>query len=200
MTTTSGLATHMTAVLGALGDGKLTTDQIADHLTMIDRKRVSAAACRLIQRGYVEREETGVYRLTDAGRTCLASGDAIRVGRHRPLAGQRYPQRNSVRQRAWTAVRLRRRFVAGDILTLVMQPGDDERRTREHLVRWFGELERAGYLRRLPERSDDGKPTSNGEIVWLLVRDTGATAPTIKENGEVFDHNTRTLATIGGAA
>jgi len=198
MATASGLAAHMTAVLGALGDGKMTTDQIAEHLAMIDHKRVSAAACRLIQRGYVEREETGVYRLTDAGRSCLADGAAIKVGRHRRLHGQRYPQRDTVRQRAWTAMRLRRRFVAGDILTLVRRPDDDERRTREHLVRWFGELENAGYLARLPDRRGDGKPTSNGEIAWVMVRDTGEIAPTIKENGGVFDHNTRTLD--GGAA
>lgn len=183
----SGAATHQIAVMGAIGVGTVTIDDLADALPM-DRKAISTAAGKLIRRGHVERLETGRYRLTLTGRDTLESGVALRSGPHRSI--RKHPvYADTLQQRAWAAMRLSTRFTIGDIVTLAARDGD--KKPEASLQRFFYRLTRAGYLVELPARARGSALTSNGYKVWRLMRDSGEHAPRWLDRQKAFkDWNT----------
>lgn len=182
-----GTATHQIAVLGAIGRGCFSIDEIAAHLPMTHRK-VAKAAGKLISRRLVERLERGQYRLTKAGADFLEEGSALVSGPRGPHTGQ--PRKhNTFRQRAWTAMRLMRRFSIPDIVMRAAREGDAD--PAANTRRWLLFLVAAGYVVELPVRADDGVPTSNGLKVFRLLRDTGPLAPAHRKGGDLYDHNLR---------
>lgn len=175
------------AAMGALGTGCASVDEMAAHMG-IERKRASQAACRLIRRGLVERLERGSYQLSEAGRTMLTSDDVLKFGQI-SANRRRAPSLGSLRQRAWNAMRLTRKFTLADIVTLAANELDGN--PEHNLHRYFRALTLAGFLAELPTRSPGTALTSNGYKRWLLVRDSGETAPTVQVRaGIVVDHNT----------
>nr|WP_170181927.1 hypothetical protein [Phreatobacter stygius] len=171
--------------MGAIGRQSINIDQLADALP-VSRKGISSAVGRLVARGYVERLEIGVYRLTVSGQEALGDGSARRFTHYRTRKDRICP--DSLRQRAWKAMRLQIRFAIGDIVTLAARPND--RNPENALNRWFKALTRTGHIVELPVRARGAAPTSNGFKQWRLVRDTGDIAPSLRGDGSVVDRNT----------
>lgn len=184
----AGAATHQIAVMGAIGARTVDIDTLADSLPM-SRKAISTAAGKLIAREYVERLETGLYRLTLMGREMLEAGANLRSGPHR--GRRKHPvYAHTLQQRAWAAMRLSSRFTIGDIATLAATP--DDKKPEASLQRFFHRLTRAGYLAELPTRVPGQSETSNGFKQWRLLRDTGEHAPRWLDRQKAFkDWNTR---------
>jgi len=83
------------------------------------------------------------------------------------------------RTRAWTSMRILRRFCLPDIIaTAEISPGN--------CAKYVRALRKAGYLRTVRARRS-GK--AGGGAVYQLVRNTGPHAPLVKD-GFVYDQNT----------
>lgn len=184
-----GDARHLTAIVQTIGPANcLTTAEIAAAMG-IPGKRVATACTRLVVSQIIERVERGCFRLTPAGRDVQSGKRALKgSGPKGQLTGPRVPRPSTLRQRAWTAIRLSRRFTVSEITMLAATPED--RGAERHLVKWFGHLVKAGYLAELPRRAPGTALTSNGHKCWALVRDTGETAPLIRPDGTYYDYNT----------
>ena len=165
-------ATHQIAVLGNVGAEAITLDALCQRLPMITRAAVTAAVGRLVARGHVEREETGIYRLSQAGVEALKDG--LKIG------GDSYKRRknpvyaDSLRQRAWKAMQLEGRFTVGSLAQLAIR---DETDGEDSIRRFCLALTRAGYLAELPTRVKGEVAGSNGFKQWRLIRNTGEIAP-----------------------
>ncbi|HEY9212091.1 MAG TPA: helix-turn-helix domain-containing protein [Ancylobacter sp.] len=168
-----GTATHQIAILGALGRGIRTIDELEAHLP-ISRRSIHRAVSRLIIRGLIAREEAG-YGLTRQGIDVLESGVVLKSGRYRSLTARRAPNRDTFRQRAWSAMRLQPRFVQADILLIAARDSDGN--AFQNLQSWVGLLQKAGYLAILPTRTEKFGREAGGACVYRLVRNTGEIAP-----------------------
>jgi hypothetical protein len=187
----TGNATHQAALLAAMANpyaGPATMEELAARLP-IGRKQIATAAAKLIARDYLERAETGIYRLTLTGRKALEDGISLSSGPHR--GRRKHPVfANTLQQRAWSAMRIRNtRFTIGDIVQLAATEADVE--PEKSLQRFFHRLTRAGYLAELPTRVRGVAETSPGFKQWRLVRDTGEHAPRWLDRQKAFkDWNT----------
>lgn len=165
-------ATHQIAVLGNMSTEAITLDTLSQRLPMIARPSVIAATGRLVARGLVERQEDGVYQLSQAGVTALKDG--LKIG------GDPYKRRkapvyaDSLRQRAWRAMQLEGRFTIGSLAQLAIR---NERDGEDSIRRFCLALTRAGYLAELPTRVPGEAAGSNGFKQWRMIRDTGDIAP-----------------------
>ncbi|PZU89103.1 MAG: hypothetical protein DI527_16350 [Chelatococcus sp.] len=179
-------ATHQIAVLGALSVEPVNLNDLVDRLP-IDRARTIAAMGRLIARGLAERSEVGIYALSVTGTVLLrdglkVGGDACKVRKDPVYA-------DSLRQRAWRAMRLAGRFTVADIARAALR---DERDGEDAIRRFFTALTAAGYLVERHGRIKGTAPSSNGFKVWQLVRDTGEWAPRYVQARKHFvDRNAR---------
>ncbi|GAA0311517.1 MULTISPECIES: helix-turn-helix domain-containing protein [Rhodovulum] len=179
--------TNQTRLLHHLGEACLMIDEIAGQLGLSHRQ-VSAAAAGLIERGYVERLERGCFQLTDSGR--FAARNAVRIvsGPRGPHRKPKAPWRDTIRQRAWAAMRIKRQFTIREIAMVAAR--GDEGDPVDNLTRYFRALVQAGYLRQLA-REPGHAPGSNGFLRFQLVRDTGPRAPVWSDvRRAVHDHNT----------
>lgn len=178
-----------TALLQKLSGGLcMTISQIAQDLDLTHRQ-VSDAASGLLRRGYLERMEVGCYQLTEAGRFAAAAGEVITSGPKGPRDAVRQAGRNTLRERAWRAMRIRRRFTVPEIVADAAAEGDKS--PDENLQRYLRSLQSVGYVVALPNRAGGTAPTSNGFKRWMIAKDTGPRAPAIlsKKPG-VHDFNT----------
>lgn len=177
------------AIVRAIGPAQcLTTAEIAAAIGR-PNKQVATACSKLVTGAVIERVEVGCFRLTPLGRDVVSGArDLPRGCPQGPHTGPKARPPDSLRQRAWAAMRLTRRFTAGEIATLAGAAADKSPET--HLVSWFGMLVRAGYLAVLPRRVPGTAPTSNGHKCWTLLRDTGEIAPRVRLNGTYYDYNT----------
>lgn len=183
----AGNATHQAAVLGAIGRGLLTLDQLDDHLPMA-RRSVVEAIRRLIGRGLIERQERGRYKITAAGRLTLEAGTPLSSG-HRGPRIRPIVRPSTLRQRCWNAMRIRKRFTVADIAMLAAQ--DCNTNPEISAQHYLQGLFRAGYVIQLPTRRPGGALTSSGWIVWQLERDSGDLAPIVRrQSRDVYDPNT----------
>lgn len=94
-----------TRLLRHLGEACLTIGVLAQDLDL-GHDQIGTALCKLIARGYVERIEAGCFQLTSDGRAAAASGVSIRPGPRGPQKGRKKPVPNTLRQRAWNAMRV----------------------------------------------------------------------------------------------
>lgn len=138
---------------------------------------------RLAARGLLERYK-GVYCLTEAGREALAGGAEVLTGPRKGGCAERH--KDSLRSKAWRALRIRRKVCLDDLLSLVLDSEAtkaDEKRARNDLVRYLAALTASGHLAQLPARG--------GPARWLLTRDTGPCAPAWHKAGRTLtDTNT----------
>lgn len=177
-----------TALLQTLSSGVcLTIAQLADDLDLT-RRQVSDAASILLRRSYLERMAVGCYQLTDAGRAAATAGEAITSGPKGPR-DRVSPVRNSLRERAWRAMRIRRVFTIHDLITDAATEAD--RNPSDNLARYLRALTSARYLAEAPRRSPGTALTSNGYKRWRLLRDSGPRAPAVLSKvAAVHDFNT----------
>lgn len=163
-----GTQTHQIAILGQIGNGSMTIDELHDRLP-IEKKALSKSAGILIERGLVERLEKGVFQLSEAGKALLAEGAGI-PRYHRP---RKMPvQRNCLLQRAWAAMRLQKVFTIPDIMLLA-----GEQKDYDTIQSYVSRLAKAGYVAEMQARVPGTSLTSNGYKKWRLVRDTGENMP-----------------------
>lgn len=176
-----------TELLHHLGASCLTIDVLAQDLGLTNRQ-VSNAAAGLIEKNLLERVEAGCFQLTVQGRNAAQSGVQITSGPNGPLQSVRKPEALTLRQRAWNAIRIQRRFTVPDLLTAAAM--GDEKSAANNLQRWLGYLCRARIVRRLPRRQPGTAPTSPGYVQYTLVNDLGHIAPTYRAKSRaIFDHN-----------
>lgn len=180
-----GNATQQIAVLGAIGKGYSSIENLANHLP-IERHKVVKAAGKLLIRGLVERVETGVYNLTQEGKKTLECGLVLNSG-PRGKRTLRPGLRNTFRQRAWNAIRLIKRFTVSEIAMLAAS--DKAKSPESNLYKYLKLLKQQGIVVELPLRADDGIPTSNGLKTWRLVKDLGDIAPYAGRDGEFKNPN-----------
>lgn len=180
------IATHQIAVLSVIGDGAVNLNELETRLPL-DRAQITAATGRLIIRGLLEREETGVYRRSPEGMRALRDGLKVGGAPHKVRKDPIYAR--SLRQRAWAAMRLTIRFTVGSLAELAVI---DERDGEDSIRRFCLALTRAGYLAELPTRKRGAVAGSNGFKQWRLIRDTGELAPRyMQSKGAFADRNTR---------
>lgn len=172
-----------TALLRALGDGPLTEAEVRARLG-INWRQAQGAAARLMARGYLTVAPGRTYMLTDAGQAAAASGEAITGG----PKGRVKLIRDTFRERAWRAMRVRRSFTIGDIVADAAGP--DEGRPRDNAARYISRLRQAGYVAELPRRQAGTAPSSNGYKRFTLRKNTGPLAPVWRADlGVIFDPN-----------
>ncbi|MCT4654388.1 MAG: hypothetical protein N4A65_01125 [Cohaesibacter sp.] len=171
-----------------LSDGACRTIDQLDASMDHGRKEIVKATGRLIHRGLVERVEIGCYQLSNAGKDLAASGEEIKPGPFRTDRGKCRKPRDTMRQRAWQAMRMSGSFTIGDIAMAAAGPNDA--RPEGNLQKYFRALRHAGYLIELPVRAQGTALTSNGFKRFRLLKDTGLIAPIYRANkGAIFDHN-----------
>lgn len=171
-----------------LSDGACRTIDQLDASMDHGRKEIVKAAGRLIHRGLIERVEIGCYRLSSDGKEAAASGEEIKSGPFRPDRGKCRKPRDTMRQRAWQAMRMSGSFTIGDIAMAAAGPNDTK--PEGNLQKYFRALRHAGYLIELPVRAEGTALTSNGFKRFRLMKDTGFTAPVYRAKEEtIFDHN-----------
>ena len=181
----AGTGTIQIAVLGAIGKGLKSLDELDCHLP-ISRKEISKAACKLVIKKLIERLEAGHYQLTDDGQLFLAEGRTITSGPNQPLSFLRQAPRNTFRQRAWNAMRLQKRFTVQSIITVAKIISDGN--VSHNLQVFIWRLAAAGYVVELPAREKGTALTSNGFKVFRLIKDTGHLAP-VWSKGKIVDRN-----------
>lgn len=191
----NGSATHQAALLAVMataGSNPMTLDQL-DALLPIGRKQIATAAAKLIQRCFAERLETGVYKLTSDGLAALMDGAPLKSGPHR--GKRQYPHyADTLRSRAWRAMRLEGRFTVRDIALLAATEADGE--AEGNIRRFCHQLMLCGYLVQLPAKARGEKMNSPGFVTYRLVRDTGMAAPQYRAKDKGFyDRNTRDVFT-----
>ena len=105
-----------TALLARLADGSCwTIDQLETDLDLT-RRQISDAAALLLRRDYLMRMAAGCYQLTQAGLAAPAAGEVIRSGPRGPRNTVR-TAKNTLRERAWRSMRLRRQFTVLDLVS-----------------------------------------------------------------------------------
>ncbi|MEC5293321.1 hypothetical protein VSX64_20960 [Aurantimonas sp. C2-6-R+9] len=149
-------------------------------------RATAGAASMLVLRGYAERSIDGAFSATAEGIAFQASGGKLRSGPVRGR-GQMNVSHDTLRQRAWTAMRLHVRFTIDDLVTLAAR--SDDKQPRAALERYLSALCQAQYVVRLPKRTAGTAPTSNGARVYRLLRNSGERAPTISREGVLKDRN-----------
>lgn len=179
-----------TTVLHALADGSCRTIDQLDVALDLSRRQISNGAASLILRGYAERVEAGCYQLTPAGSEAAERGETIKPGPWRPDTGKiRKPQQDTLRQRAWNAMRMSATFTIGDI---VMAAARDDADPESNVQRYLRHLKNAGYVAELPTRQRGTHLTSNGFKRFRLIRDTGPSAPAYRAGkNTIHDYNLR---------
>ncbi len=177
-----------TALLKHLsGNACLTIDQLVGELDLT-RRQVSNSASILLRRGYLERMAIGCYQLTPAGVAAAVAGEVITAQKKGASRAVRRPK-NSVRERAWRAMRVRRRFTVPDLVADAVIEGESD--PTKNIWAYLRHLQKVGYVAELPSRAKGTALTSNGFKRWMIVRDTGPYAPVVLSKADgVHDFNT----------
>lgn len=178
-------------LLQFLRDGKDVT--VAALAQSVDRPRdqVVRSLVSLAGRGLVVWDGEQC-RLTDAGRLAVDSKAVVRTGAAgRPRRARVEP--TSLRARAWKALRMEGgKSTITNLLSLLATDGDGS--PAPNLAKYFKSLCRAGIMSRLERRVKGIAPTSNGFVVWVVIRDLGPRAPVCRDaQKQVFDPNSKTI-------
>lgn len=155
------------------------------------RKSISNALCRLIQLEIAERQESGIYKLTEKGLSLKTSGQEIKFtsgpskGSYRRVT----PGKNSLRSKVWRLMRLQKKFTIDELMGLAVD--GNEKLPRNNIGRYVNALKHAGYLYELKNREKGIAPTSNGFKRYALLKDTGNKAPILRRTlRQIYDPNT----------
>lgn len=184
----AGQGTTQIAILGAIGKGFKTLDELDTHLPIV-RSEISKAASKLIEKLLIERLERGRFQLTNKGRDFLNEGRSITSGPNKPRHMLAKQPSNTLRQRAWNAMRFQGRFTVPSICMVAKTAKD---KAPEHnLQTYFRLLLNACYLVELGSREKGTAETSNGFKVYRLIKNTGPFAP-VWSKGKMIDRNKQT--------
>lgn len=192
----TGTAKNQNALLALFDRGCVLTLNQMEQLSGIKRHEVIKTAGRLINRGYVDRLENGVFRLSDEGLDAKLQGVEIRSGPTGPDTKEsRTPFRNSLRQVAWDVMNIVQVFSINDLVALSVDATADDtevQRAHHNLNKYCRALVSTEFLMEMPTRERGIAIESNGFKRYRLLNYTGEIAPTYRNRkNEVFDHNTR---------
>ncbi len=186
---------NQTRVLHALTGSTKTLGVLSSELKLT-RRQVTDAAFVLARKGFVKRVRTGCFRLTLAGELAVASGVVITSGPNAPFEAARRPMADTLRQRAWTAMRIQRGFTINDLL--VASADGAERNAVRNLQRYLAALSTAGVVRRMKRRVAGTRLGSGGFLKYQLLMDLGEIAPVVRSaRGVLHDHNSGLELTLG---
>lgn len=177
---------HQTMLLYALAECEMTLDVLGIELDLTHRQ-VSRAAEGLIRKGLAERVEKGCYRLTAEGQVVVGDGGTITSGPNQSPTKPVSPHQETLRQRAWNAMRIQQKFTIPDLI-LVAAHGEEEN-AHNNLSKYCSNLSKVGILRLLRGRVEGSAPSSNGFKRYQLLQDLGEIAPVLRRGGAVYDHN-----------
>lgn len=181
----AGVAASLVAE--ALRSGPATLSNLSQAVGLSFRQ-TEAAALRLLDDKLVALLGAGRVELTELGFEALHAG-SIRGGR--PRAVIREPVRD-FRARAWSAMRVRRQFTIGDIVTDAAN--GDVSDPVSCAMKYIRALKRSGYVRELRAKVPNTRPSGPGFKQFQLVRSTGPKAPVIRNSRQaLFDRNTEEL-------
>lgn len=181
MTERNEPGTVPTMLLQCLSDGSCRSLGELDACLDAGYQQIANAAYAFIRRGFLERIEHGCYQLTPEGLEGAKSGFVANTRPYRPYRQNlRKRLKDSMRQRAWNAMRISGSFTIGDI---VIACAKDELWPEKNLHRYFRALKAAGYLAELPRRV-------RGFKRYRLLKDTGPNAPAeLQAQKAVLDYN-----------
>lgn len=179
-----------TTLLNGLCDGSCRTMEELSKTLALERRAIAKAVCKLVLRGYVERVERGCYRLSPRGLKAVGRGEAVKAGPSGPhTAKAARPLPDTLRQRAWNAMRMSGTFTIGDLAIAASRETDKV--PEINIQKWIWALCRAGIVVELPTRTRGTAPTSNGFKRFRLLKDSGPIAPIYRPaHRTVYDHNT----------
>ena len=104
--------------------------------------------------------------------------------------------KRGLRVRAWWVMRRKRVFTLLDLM-LTLCTGE-EKCAERNLRKYCEGLVKVGILGVGKDRIDDGKPTSNGLLGYVLERDVGFFAPVVRYRSKtVFDPNSGQMLAFG---
>lgn len=187
----SGSAKNQNALFQLFEAGRsLGIDELSEA-SGVSRHETIKTAGYLINRGYLERLENGVFTLTAKGAKARTDEVEIRSGPMGPDTGiGRKPFADTLRQRAWCAMRVMVIFSTSEIVAIASEEPTEQ--DHANLRRYCRALCSAGFLMEMPTRERGAAETSNGFKRYRVFNDTGEIAPTYRNTKqEVFDHNTR---------
>lgn len=149
-------------------------------------EKVAEAAALLRRRGLLKTERIGHYRLTQVGMDASRCGAQMTSGPQSALARVGQPD-DTLQGRAWWAMRYRKRFTIGDLVS-------DAERGEANAARAIGQFVRnllaAGYLRGSSRRTPRPSPGKHGLKEYQLVRNAGPLTPVWRAaNDAVYDPN-----------
>ena len=160
-----------------------TTPGALAQILQTDQDQVIQGAGRLKRRGLIIVSEPGRYQRTAAGNAVIKAGTEIKPGPMRPGIDAaeskrrvRPPRKDmmidsgSLRERAWSALRILRKATIPEILELAAN-GDDGRDPAANIRRYLDQLARFGLVVRLDRRTPGIADTSNGCIRYAVIRD-----------------------------
>lgn len=155
----------------------------------LSTKSISQAVGNLIKHSYVTRSATGIYRLTEKGKSLKNSGKPLIINPG-PEKGYEWPvkEKNDFRSRAWKAIRIKQKFTVNDILMLARNGSEKQALNQLHI--YLRALTRVGFLMELKSREPGYAMTSNGFKRYALVKDPGYLAPIFRRrSNEVYNPN-----------
>ncbi len=166
------------------------TNEKLVNLTGLTKTQVERSTQNLHSNGFIKRIESGCYRITQGGILALENSKSMRSG---PKGAGQAPKQHkeSLRVRAWRAIRIRKNFAIDDLIPLVIK--GEEKDATSNIRKYIVALESAGYLIRMQKKKPGTALTSNGYTRWRLdlERDSGPQAPIWRQHlGTVFDPNT----------
>lgn len=169
------------------------TEERMVMVTGLTPRQVECSAATLRRNGLIEKTGKGCHKLTDAGKEALAAGTRLRSGPKGSWnKGTRRKMGNTLRERIWRAIFIRRKFTVPEIITLVVD-GTERGDPTNNVLKYIRSLTRAGYLIELKRRDPCVSPTSPGFKRWWMPdgKYTGPIAPVVRNKLTiVYDPNT----------
>ncbi len=186
METTAHPGSRATAILQHMKPGESCDIIDLARAIGVGKRQTSKSAAVLIRRGLLTRICNGCYKLTLMGIAAKADGRKISSGPDIRKASNQ--PKDTFRQRAWSAMKVRRLFTKADIV------GDAERDDADasnNVSRFLIGLVAAGYVIELGARKSSARPQSKGFKQYRLVKDTGPHAPVYRKEKQILrDLNT----------
>lgn len=187
----SGSAKNQNAIFALFEDGAALELTALSEQSDISYHETIKTAGYLVNRGYLARLENGVFALTEKGVEAKAQGVVIKSGPMGPDTGKgRTPFKNTLRQKAWSVMRIMVVFSINDLVAVASDDPTDQ--DHVNIRRYCLALRKAKILFDMPTRERGYAQSSNGFKRYRLFDDLGEIAPTYRgKKNEVFDHNSR---------
>lgn len=186
-------AEQLLTVIRDSGMRECITEARLIELTGLTPRQVECSAATLRRNGLIEKTGRGCHKLTSAGKEALTAGARLRSGPKGSWnKGTRRKAGNTLRERVWRAIHIRRKFTVPEIITLVVD-GTERGDVTSNVQKYIRALARAGYLIEMKRREPCVSPTSPGFKRWWMQDEkyTGPIAPVVRNNFTiVYDPNT----------